>query len=172
MLLYWSLPERCLYEILVFLRHSPTILSSLGLFSNYMCFKSQKDFPSSQKLPKEDQVGETGTGATALPSPHIGRAGNECQRGSSATFFPPFTLSCNFADLLSYPWAGFVLLGSTTEGDTGFRESWYWSLIWNLILNMIWYLTWQRGNKNQRCLGIWDVVSGYQGCSPHPACLR
>ena len=39
---------------------------------------------------KEDQVGKTGNGATALPSPHIGRAGNECQRGSSATFFRTF----------------------------------------------------------------------------------
>ena len=47
MLLYWSLPERCFYighsprdnytKFLFFLRHSPTILSSLGLFSNYMC---------------------------------------------------------------------------------------------------------------------------------------
>ena len=109
---FWpSLPERCFYighsprdnytKFLFFLRHSPTILSSLGLFSNYMCF-SQKDFPSSQKLPKEDQVGKTGNGATALPSPHIGRAGNECQRGS---FFSHLSL-CPATLHISYPILG------------------------------------------------------------------
>ena len=163
MFLYWSLPERCLYEILVFLRHSPTILSSLGLFSNYMC-SVKRTFLLHKNCQKKIKLIKLGLVPLRCHLPILG----ELATSAREPFFAPSTLSCNFADLLSYPWAGFVLLGSTTEGATGIRECWYWSLIWNLILNMIRYLTWQRGNKKQGCLGIWGVVSGYQGCPTPP----